>query len=91
MIYYTRIAKDNIFEERLIASMIESPKSKDRILKENHRGIAWWGEINENLVYPITDSNDIKDFLKIFNISPYRNEETGTTIIIPYINQLIKE
>lgn len=90
VIYYTRIAKDNIFEERLIASMIESPKSKDRILKENHRGIAWWGEINENLVYPITDSNDIKDFLKIFNISPYRNEETGTTIIIPYINQVDK-
>ncbi len=91
VIYYTRILTDNGYEERLIASLIESPKSESRILKENHRGIAWWGEIDGDLVYPVTNSSKIEKILRIFDIESYRGDETGTTIIIPYVNNIDKK
>src|SRR5699024_5022913 len=43
VIYYTRIETDNGYEERLVASLIESPKKNERILPGSDRGIAWWG------------------------------------------------
>ncbi|WHI70407.1 hypothetical protein PYH55_02265 [Staphylococcus epidermidis] len=93
VIYYTRIKTENGFEERLIASLIESPKQNKRLLPKNVRGIAWWGEFDKNnndsnnAIYPITDEYCIKKFLKIFDIKPYSKNETGTTIIIPYIKE----
>ena len=36
---------DNGFEERLIASLIESPKQKEKLLPNNVRGIVWWENI----------------------------------------------
>ena len=79
---------DNGFEERLIASLIESPKQKEKLLPNNVRGIAWWGEYkdeSDERIFPLTDSEKIKEFLEIFGLSQYTNEETGTTIIIPYL------
>ena len=88
VIYYTRVKIDNGFEERLIASLIESPKQKEKLLPNNVRGIAWWGEYKDETderIFPLTDSEKIKAFLEIFGLSQYTNEETGTTIIIPYL------
>ena len=89
VIYYTRVQTDDGYEERLIGSMIESPKSPNRILQNNARGIAWWGTYSEDgsKIYPITNRENIGDILSIFSIENYKGTETGTTIIVPYINR----
>lgn len=93
VIYYSRIKLNNgEYQARLAASMVENEKSEETIIpvyrKKNKRGIAWWGEkIGENKTQPITDEKVINNFLKVFNIKPYSGSETGTTIIIPYIDE----
>ncbi|EAE3409282.1 TPA: hypothetical protein PNM84_001334 [Listeria monocytogenes] len=90
VLYYTRIAIDSGFEERLIASLIESPKEDDRLFSENARGIAWWGEFDESgeKIFPITNHEKIKDILDIFGLSNYFDNETGTTIIVPFVKPI---
>lgn len=92
VIYYTRIKTDIGYEDRLIASLIESPKYKERLLPSSDRGIAWWGARNseDNSIYPLTDKNEISKILTIFGLELY-GEETGTTIIIPYLNPTMKD
>lgn len=91
VIYYTRVKSDENYEERLIASLIESPKQESRILPNNGRGIAWWGEFpndssnSKDAIYPITDGQQIQEILDIFSLTRYQNDETGTTIIVPYV------
>ncbi len=41
----------------------------------------------EDEIGPITDENDIKAILDIFGIEPFYSDETGTSIIIPYIDK----
>lgn len=93
--YYTRILIGNDYEERLIASLIESPKQSDRLLTKSERGIAWWGEFDstKEKIYPITDSEKIQEILSVFELNNYTGNETGTTIIIPYIkpNEKVEE
>lgn len=94
VIYYTRVKNGEEYEERLIASLIESPKEESRLLPHNVRGIAWWGEYGneatDDRIFPLTDKDQISEILKIFNLTNYENEETGTTIIIPYIKNMQK-
>lgn len=88
VIYYTRIDTTNGYEERLVASLIESPKKGNQILSQSDRGIAWWGtysDDNSERLLPITDTKLIEEILKKFEIERYKNEETGTSIIIPFI------
>lgn len=90
VIYYTRVLVESKYEERLIASLIESPKQNGRLLPKSERGIAWWGEYDESgkKILPITEGNEIEEILNIFGIKRYSDLETGTTIIIPYLNSL---
>ncbi|SJX70518.1 hypothetical protein FM131_09935 [Weissella confusa] len=93
--YYTRVKLDRgHFGERLVASLIENPENKDRLLKESDRGIAWWGtKDSENQydhtepTYPVTDEDEIRGILSIFGLNPYQGNETGTRIIIPFVNE----
>lgn len=93
VIYYSRIINEcGEFESRLAASFVENEMMDDSIIPalsgKSKRGIAWWGqEIGENKTKPITDTKYIEKILSIFNINPYIYEETGTTIIIPYIDK----
>ena len=93
VIYYTRIKnpETNSYVERLMTSLIENEKNSSGLLYDyqetNHTGIAWWGKKIDNELLPITDHNTIIEFLNIFNIKPYENDETGTCIIIPFINE----
>ena len=93
VIYYSRIRKEEgEYESRLCAVMCEDENSKKAILpcdgNNNKSGIAWWGYIDEKEnTCPITNEDHIKDFLKIFEIEPYVNDEVGTIVIIPYINE----
>ena len=90
--YYSRIYNGYGFESRLVVSLIETKHTKiipDLTKGEKNIGIAWWGDQYENRsnkIIPITDENRINDFLSIFSINPYQEKETGTTLIIPYID-----
>lgn len=91
VIYYSRIINENgAYESRLAASLVENEMEESSLIPrldgKSKRGIAWWGEkIGKNKTQPITDENYINKILKIFDAPSYKSTETGTTIIIPYI------
>lgn len=93
VIYYSRIKGDNgQFESRLILTLIENEEKEDALLKtprNNSAGRAWWGETKSGSddIYPITDENIINDFLKVFGVKPFEDDATGTSIIIPYVDE----
>lgn len=95
VIYYSRIVNENgRYESRLAASLVENEMNDDALIPvldgKSKRGIAWWGEqIGENKTKPVTDELYIKNILRIFGLLPYDNNQTGTTIIIPYIDENI--
>ncbi len=104
VIYYSRVKYNGEYQSRLMASLIEDEKKADGILVgayENEfgprTGMAWWGTINrsrqEERIEPITNEDEINEILNCFNILPYGENETGTTVIIPYVNEekLLKE
>lgn len=92
VIYYSRIKnEDGTYQSRLAASLVENETSQDAMIPVykdmSKRGIAWWGEaVEENVTQPVTDEDYIDRFLNIFGVQAYLGDETGTTIIIPYIN-----
>ncbi len=103
VVYYSRIINENgEFESRLAAALVEDERKKDTILKKPdkgvHRGIAWWGEIDEeepegDTTVPVRNEKEIYKILDGFGIAPFENDETGTIIIIPFIDRegLLKE
>lgn len=92
VIYYTRVRKnDGTYGERLAASLIEDSEKPDALLTHNSRGIAWWGaRENEDTyteTFPIDNTMEIAEILDVFGIERYTGEETGTTIIVPFVNE----
>ena len=91
VIYYSRICVNGVYSERMAACMVEDETKRDSIIPENgnlKRGIAWWGKTDtDEHTVPLENSPEIHNILQTFNCKPYQDEETGTTIIIPYINQ----
>lgn len=93
VIYYSRIINENgQYESRLAASLVENEMDEEALIPmldgKSKRGIAWWGkEIGDNKTRPITDESYIEYILDIFGIKPYEQDKTGTTVIIPYIDE----
>lgn len=91
VLYYSRIKTKGGFESRLAACLVENEKAKDALLGVSghlERGIAWWGQpYKDDFTVPLTDEAEIKEILDIFSISPYIGDQTGTTIIIPFISE----
>lgn len=94
VIYYSRIrnAETNCEEERLVATMVEdqsSPRSVLSKLVKNPTGRAWWGQKNldSGTIWPVTNHEDITSFLDIFGLEPFREGNTGTSVIIPFIDE----
>ena len=94
VIFYSRIKKDDGYESRLIVTMVEDEGKPDSFLRKlNSRsaGKAWWGirdpKYKDELL-PITDEDHefIEEVLNVFGLKPFKSHETGTSIIIPYIN-----
>ncbi|MBP3966255.1 hypothetical protein [Paenibacillus lignilyticus] len=91
--YYSRIIDEyGGYSSRLAACLVEDERKEDALINFNDgkpkRGIAWWGqEADETSTMPLTNEQEIAEILRIFNAEPYRDNETGTTIIIPYINE----
>lgn len=93
VIYYSRIINDQgQYESRLAASLVENEMEDASLIPalpgKSKRGIAWWGQnIGDNKTKPIIDEKYIKKFMEIFSIDPYDGGLTGTTVIIPYIDE----
>ena len=100
VVYYSRIFNEETsrFQSRLAVCYVEDPESANAMIPRSsnglNSGIAWWGQLLEDgHSVPTTNEQEINAFLETFGIEPYRNSDTGTTIIIPYIDaqQLIKQ
>lgn len=91
VIYYSRIFQNGKYVSRLAACLVEDETRADSIIPSRggvKRGIAWWGDNDgKNRTVPIQNEREIQRLLSVFNIPPYTEKETGTTVIIPYINQ----
>lgn len=96
VIYYSQIKNGDNYESRLIVTLIEDEESETAILKGYEgnvisAGKAWWGKrldgdgFDANIL-PLQDEDEIKEFLSIFNIAPFPEGETGTSVIIPYVD-----
>lgn len=93
VIFYTQIKEDGIMKSRLIISLIENETDKDAILKEvtkNAVGRAWWGKKlpeSDEEILPLTDETEIQKVLDVFSVKKFSSTQTGTSIIIPYIDK----
>lgn len=94
VIYYSRIKiSSGSYESRLAITLIEDEKKSNTLIDKNrfnnYTGVAWWGEHYKNTesACPLCDEKVINQFLKVFNITPYIGLETGTTIIIPFLDE----
>lgn len=103
VIFYSRIKESNIYQDRLIITLVEDENKKDNdgndatllsVIEPAHAGKAWWGSRSEDKkdLLPLTDPELIQSVLDIFGIKPFKPSETGTSIIIPYLdtNRLLK-
>ncbi|WP_053073861.1 hypothetical protein [Bacillus sp. LL01] len=93
VIYYTRTTDANgKLVSRLAACLVEDEEKVNTVIPKMQgkpqRGIAWWGQdAGNNSTKPVTDEDEIHTILKVFNTEPYQEDETGTTVIIPFINE----
>lgn len=94
VLYYSRIwdEEKGTFAVRFAACMVEDEHTKDAVIPKDgngcNTGIAWWGNsIGNDMTEPVTDENEINEYLSNFGIKPYGNRETGTTVIIPYVEE----
>ncbi|WP_139148933.1 hypothetical protein [Alkalicoccus daliensis] len=93
VVYYTRIKlSDGSFQSRLAACLVENEKEENTLLepesKGPKRGIAWWGELRkENQTVPVTNEAEVLEILKDMNVIPFKGEETGTAVILPFVSE----
>ena len=93
ILYYSRIKTPNgNFQNRLVGALVED-EHKPGLLSsfgEDNLGAAFFGEkVNDDYVglQAITNDEYISKILNIFNLEPYTGTDTGTSIIIPFINE----
>ena len=94
VVYYSRIWNEetNKFESRFAVSLVEDEKASDTIIPRtsgiSNSGIAWWGDyVSDNETEAITNEEEIIQYLSIFGLAPLLGNETGTIVIVPYINE----
>ena len=95
VIFYSRIKVDESnYENRLIITLVEDESRVDQYgndctllnaIEPLSAGKAWWGIRNGEDLLPLNDDEDINSVLDVFGIKPFKEKETGTSIVIPYI------
>ena len=92
-IFYSRILLENgQYEHRLVSSLVENEDLDSSIMKKytDGIGIAFFGNVekkdNKEDISVIIDEMKICEFLSLFGIVPFKDDETGTMVIIPFIN-----
>lgn len=92
VVFYSRIKNNNAYEERLVIGLIEHETDDASLLKrvvDDSVGRAWWGKDDPDdprALLPLTDIDEIQEVLDIFGLSRFKEKETGTSIIVPYID-----
>ena len=95
VIFYSRIKNTHGYENRLIITLVEDEGKLDasgkdatilNSLEPLSAGKAWWGIRDGDDLLPLTDDGEIQAVLNVFGIKPFKQNETGTSIVIPYIN-----
>ena len=90
VVYYSRTVYEGEYVSRLAVALVENTDSRDTmIIPESKLGTTYWGmqsSLNPQASVPITDEGEIEYFLSIFGTIPFTDEETGTVVIIPFIN-----
>lgn len=93
--FYSRIKTEESYESRLIVTLVEDESKKNsdgsdatilNRFEQLSAGKAWWGIRDGKDLLPITDDEFIAPFLKTFGVSPFTGNQTGTSVIIPYID-----
>ncbi len=93
VLYYSRIQENGRYQQRLAACMVEDETSPEAMLKGRgsvRRGIAWWGKrplAFDSHTVPVDSDWEIRRILAPFHLQPYTGEETGTTILLPYVDE----
>ncbi len=92
VLYYTRFRDEKGKSvSRLAATIVEDKNDiryQPKLDNKLRSGISWWGKNKtEEDTIPITDTGKISEILSYFNIEPFSVLETGTIIIIPYIDR----
>lgn len=93
VVYYSRIFEKGRYQSRLAACLVEDETKQNALIPHSggvKRGIAWWGKkegILRNSTIPLDNEQEIQRLLDVFGIKSYTEDETGTTIIIPYIDE----
>ena len=84
--YYSRTFENGQYLNKFVGTIIEREDKINR-LTNNDTGIAFFGDIDSNgKSTPIYDEVEINKILNIFKIEPFKNDETGTIVIIPYVD-----
>ena len=92
VLYYSQFEdEEGNLQCRFAGTIVEDNnniKYQPRVNGGIRTGISWWGEFdNEGDLVPLTDKDKVNSILEIFNIKPFCSNETGTIVIIPYINE----
>ena len=95
VIFYSRIKTTEGYESRLIVTLVEDESKKNpdgsdatilNRLEAKSAGKAWWGIRDGEDLLPIADEEFINPVLSTFGLNPFKGTETGTSVIIPYID-----
>ena len=88
VVFYSRIKTESGYESRLIITLVENEESPNAILGKvspRSAGKAWWGLQDGEDFLPLVDDALIEEILNVFKIPVFKGDETGTSVIIPYI------
>ena len=93
VVFYTRVREGDSFCSRMIVSLLESEEYANALSKVycsgTPMGLSWWGvgdPDDSNEILPLTDESAIAGILDIFGLSPFAQNETGTSVIIPFVD-----
>ena len=95
VIFYSQIRNEkDDYENRLIITLVEDESKEDALgndlsilnsIEPRSAGKGWWGIRDGEDLLPLQDMDSIKRILDVFGVKPFKANETGTSIIIPYI------
>lgn len=93
VIYYSRIKTEDGYESLMAAALVEDETQKSSLLpavEGQKYGIAWWGQEISSKTHTVRETRKIRSITRVlsaFGLQPYKGNDTGTVIIIPFINE----